>query len=31
LKQNPDDIEMDIDIPEDEDSSDDGGGQGSLF
>jgi len=31
IKQNPDDIEMDIDIPEDEDSSDGGGGQGSLF
>jgi len=31
LKQNPDDIEMDIDIPEDEDSSGDGGVQGSLF
>jgi topoisomerase-4 subunit A len=31
LKQNPDDIEMDIDIPEDEDSGGDGGGQGSLF
>ena len=31
LRQNPDDIEMDIDIPKDEDSSGDGGVQGSLF